>query len=69
MDSNTKKIVLLVGLGILILGLLFLAPALFAWNSFFGETDFDREYRENLERSKEMGTQNQPGASTVPASP
>jgi hypothetical protein len=62
MDSGTKKVILVVILGAAILGLVFLAPALFSSDSLVGESDFDRQYRENLERSRQDGTANYPAS-------
>jgi hypothetical protein len=59
------KVLILIALTILLLGAFFVMPGLFLWGSSREESDFDRQYRENLERSRQDGTFNDPASGAI----
>lgn len=61
MDKSTRMLLI-----VALVGLLAVIVAVgYVWNSLFGETEFDRQYRENLEKSKAYSEQAQP-AGAIP---
>ncbi len=54
----SPKVLILVILSLALLGLFVLMPGLFLWGSSKSQSDFDRQYQENLEKAKESGTLN-----------
>ncbi len=53
MDNGLKFALILTVVGLSILALLFVTFLTFVWHTFFGETEFDRQYRENLKKVKQ----------------
>lgn len=54
----SPKVLILIILALALLVLFILLPGLFSWGSSKSQSDFDRQYQENLEKAREDGTLN-----------
>ncbi len=60
MDRSTKVLLIVALVGLLVV----IGAVLYVWKDATGETDYDRQYQENLEKNKAYFEQVQPGGQT-----
>lgn len=60
MDRSTKMLLIVALVGLLVV----IGAVMYVWKDATGETDYDRQYQENLQKNKAYFDQMQPDAQT-----